>query len=200
MIASVSGIIQSKDGQKIVVEAGPIGYEIFVPTSLAATLPEVGQSAKIFTYQVVREDSTSLYGFPTREERNLYGVLLSASGVGPKLGMAIMSSIPMEELIVTITRGNVDRLKSISGVGLKTAQRIVIELKEKMAKIFAVTPVETFGGMAAEDQPVLRDALSALMSLGYSAREAREAIQESGVDLQTAGLEELLKQALKSRI
>ncbi len=165
---------------------------------LSPNLPKIGAPLKAHTHLVVREDAQFLVGFPTREERNLFRVLLSASGVGPKLALAVMSAIPMEELVATIAHGNTDRLKGISGVGSKTAQRIVIELKEKMVKTFAVAPVKTFAGVATEE-PVIRDALSALMSLGYSAREARQAIDDSKLDPRETSLEKLLKEALKTR-
>lgn len=197
MIAQLTGILESIDPGHIVVDVGGVGYRVNVPASIIGRLPKVGEKVKIFTYQVVREDALELYGFLRKEERNLFTMLLSVSGIGPKIAAGLLSGIKMEDLVVAITKGNVDLITSIPGVGLKTAQRLVIELKEKISKAYSIAGSDVMKGLPGED-PLIGDAISALMALGYSPREARDAIMKAGIDLSKAkGVEEIIKQSLK---
>lgn len=197
MIAQLTGILDSVDAHHIVIDVNGVGYKVNVPTSIFGRLPKVGEKVKIFTYQVVREDAIELYGFSRKEERNLFTMLLSVSGIGPKIAAGLLSGIKMEDLVVAITRGNVDLITSVPGVGLKTAQRLVIELKEKIGKAYSIAGADITRGLPGED-PLVGDAISALMTLGYSPREARDAIMKSGIDLtRVKGVEEIIKQSLK---
>jgi len=201
MIAHLKGIVAQIDKNFLVLEVGGVGYKINVPPATLALLPRVGEPAFLFTVQVVREDDISLYGFLTREEKNLFSLLLKVSGIGPKAGLSIISAFPLEQLVSAIASANVDLLSTISGIGKKTAQKLVIELKEKVAKAYAVTPAEMALGLGAEggDSSIVTDAISALISLGYTPREARQVILK--VDLETTtSVEAIIKQALKNLV
>jgi holliday junction DNA helicase RuvA len=198
MIAQLTGILDSKEINYIVVDVNGVGYKVFVPTSTLSKLPKVGENIKIFTYQVVREDALDLYGFLRKEERGLFSMLLSVSGIGPKSALSLLSGIKMEDLVIAISKGTVDLITSVPGVGLKTAQKLVIELKEKVAKAYAISGIEQTRGLPGES-PLLSDAISALMTLGYSPKEAKEAIMKAGIDLNNAkSVEEIIKQSLKA--
>jgi len=195
MISHLAGVIESIGQNQVVIEVGNIGYQVNVPTSVISRLPGVGEKIKLFTTQIVREDDISLYGFLVREERALFNSFLSVSGIGPKLAMALISGFPVDRLVTAVAQGDTTLLSSISGIGRKTAERIVVELKEKIGRMYALKPSDMIAGMKG-DQTALSDAVSALISLGYSPREAREAI----LHLKSAGekpIEEIIKEALK---
>jgi holliday junction DNA helicase RuvA len=197
MISQLNGILEHVDQNSIVVDVGGVGYKVFMPTSAISRLPKQGEKIKVFTHQVVREDSNDLYGFQRKEERNLFITLLSVSGIGPKSAIGLLSGIKMEDLVVAIAKGSVDLITSVPGIGLKTAQKLVIELKEKVAKTFAISTAGGSKGLP-EESPLISDATSALMSLGYSPKEARDAIMGSGIDLsKVKGVEEIIKQSLR---
>ncbi|MFH1826160.1 MAG: Holliday junction branch migration protein RuvA [bacterium] len=195
----MNGILEHIDKNHIVVDVANVGYHINVPSSTLVRLPKIGEKIKIFTLQVVREDDISLYGFLAKEERALFKLLLSVSGIGPKVSLAILSSFPIDQLVAAITQANVDLICSVPGIGKKTAQKLVIELKEKVAKAYAIKPSDMAIGIQG-DQPVVTDSISALISLGYSPREARDAILRSGLDLSSNNVESVIKQALKSLV
>lgn len=199
MISHLNGVLEHIDKNHIVVEVASIGYHVNVPASTLAKLPKPGEKIRIFTYQVVREDDISLYGFLSKEERHLFSLLLSVSGVGPKVSLSILSSFPLDKLVTAITQANVDLLATVPGIGKKTAQKVVIELKEKVAKAYALKPLDLTIGIEG-DAPVVSDAISALIALGYSPREARAAILQSGVDLSSQDVESVIKQALKALV
>lgn len=196
MITHLNGILEHIDQGKIVLDVQGIGYQVKVPAAVLAALPPVGKPLKIFTVQVVREDDISLYGFLEKEQRALFSLFLSVSGIGPKLALSLLSAFTPDKLAAAIAGGDVALLSSISGIGRKTAERIVVELKDKIAKAYGLKPGEMLpGGQVA--QPLLADALSALLALGYSPKEAREALAKS--DLTSAGsIEEIIKQVLKN--
>ena len=197
MISMLNGILDSKETNHIVVDVNGVGYKVSVPTSVMGQLPKVGEKIKIFTQQVVREDANDLYGFMRKEERGLFAMLLSVSGIGPKMAMSLLSGIKMEDLVVAITKSNVSLLSSVPGIGLKTAQRLVIELKEKIAKAYSISAGEISKGLP-DESPLMADAVSALMTLGYTPKEARDAIRNAGVDFSKAkGVEDVIKQSLR---
>ena len=198
MISHVEGILDNIEGNRIVVDVSGVGYGIDVPSSFFSRHPKIGQRIKVFTVQVVREDDISLYGFSAKEERSLFTTLLTVNGVGPKGAMAIISGIPLDKLVAAITKGNVDIITAVKGVGLKTAQKIVIDLKEKIGKAYAIEPSKGIPGLGAED-PLLKDAVTGLMTLGLSPAEARDAIDRAGIDFSAKpGIEDIIKKALKS--
>ena len=197
MISSLSGILEHIDNDHLTLDVAGVGYEVFIPTSMIEELPKVGNKIKIYTYQYVREDEISLYGFLTREERHLFALLLTVTGVGPKGALALISTFKIDDLVIGITQGNVDLLTTAPGIGSKTAQRVIIELKEKIAKTYGISPAEVIRGLPGEE-PILKDAVSALMTLGYSPREARQAILNAEIDLKKKpSIEEIIRKALK---
>jgi Holliday junction DNA helicase RuvA len=198
MIYQLNGILDSVDQNNIVIDVQGVGYKVFVPTSILGRLPKAGEKIKIFTYQVIREDANDLYGFLRKEERGLFSMLLSVSGIGPKSAISLLSGIKMEDLVVAIAKGSVDLITTIPGIGLKTAQRLIIELKEKVGKAYAIATSESLKGLPTEE-PVIADAISALMTLGYTPKEARDAIMRSGIDFtKTKNAEDIIKQSLRS--
>jgi Holliday junction DNA helicase RuvA len=197
MIYQLTGMLDSIEQNSVVIDVNGVGYKVYVPAITMDKLPPAGQKIKIFTYQVVREDALDLYGFLRKEERGLFGMLLSVSGIGPKSALALLSKIKMEDLVVAIAKGSVDLITMVPGIGLKTAQKLVIELKEKVAKAYAISA----GGslQIQSEEPVVADAIAALMTLGYTPKEAREAIMKSGIDLsKVKGAEDIIKQSLKA--
>ena len=198
MISQLTGILDGIEQNNITVDVNGVGYKVFVPTSAIAKLPKPGEKIKIFTYQVVREDALDLYGFLRKEERGLFSMLLSVSGIGPKSASALLSGIKMEDLVIAIAKGSVDLITTVPGVGLKTAQRLIIELKEKVGKAYAIAGGGSSRGLPAEE-PIIADAIAALMTLGYSPKEARDAIMRSGIDFtKVKGAEDIIKQSLKA--
>ncbi|MEA3493603.1 MAG: Holliday junction branch migration protein RuvA [Candidatus Margulisiibacteriota bacterium] len=197
MISHLKGILEHTDKNHIIIDVGGVGYHVNVPSAILAKLPKTGEEVKLFTYQVVREDDVSLYGFLSKEERSLFSLLLSVSGIGPKASLKIISSFPIDKLVSAIASGDADMITSVPGVGAKTAQKLVIELKEKIAKAYAIKPSEMAIGIKG-DTPIVSDAISALIALGYSPREARDTILKSGLDLSAQSVEGIVRQALKN--
>jgi len=195
MIAHLKGILEHIDKDHIVVEVAGVGYRVNLSPAVLNRLPKAGSELLVFTYQVVREDEISLYGFLTKEERNLFSTLLTVSGIGPKGASVILASAPLDKLVAAITRGDAEFISAAPGVGLKTAQKVVIELKEKLAKAYGLKPAQLSMGGAGEST-VISDSISALITLGYSPREAREAV--SRIDPENIkSVEEVIKSALK---
>jgi Holliday junction DNA helicase RuvA len=198
MISHISGIVDNIEGNQVIIDVNGVGYVVHTPSSYLAKPPKIGDKIKLYTFQVVREDSIALYGFPSKGERRLFTTLISVSGIGPKGALTIISEIPTDKLITAIVNGNVDLISSVRGVGRKTAERLVIELKEKVAKAYAIEPSKDGSGMLNEDQAV-KDSVSALMTLGYSSAEAKKAIDKAGIDLsEKPKAEEIIKKALSS--
>jgi Holliday junction DNA helicase RuvA len=191
VIASLDGTVAAIALDSLVVEVGGVGYRVFVsPSVLTAAAP--GSQLKLFTHHVVREDAQQLFGFKTVEELGFFGLLLTVTGVGPKVAMAIAGSRPAAELQLAIMQQDQAVLVSIPGIGKKLAERVIFELKEKVAAAGAAY-------IAVGGQPVAEsDVVGALQALGYSLPEAREAarhgLQMSGVG---SSLEERVKAALR---
>ncbi len=191
MIEYVRGILQHKSPAFIVVETGGIGYKINLPFSNYELLPAKGDEVKINTYLHVREDDLSLYGFLNQEERDFFLLLISISKIGPKSALRMLSSISPADFKKAIKRGDLTSLTDIPGVGEKTAQRLILELKEKIA----VVEEEMIG---VGDGELVKDVLSALISLGYTRNEARKAIKEAvNVSKEGIDLASLIKETLK---
>jgi Holliday junction DNA helicase RuvA len=195
MISHLKGTLEHVDHDHVVIEVENVGYRVNVPTSALNHLPPLGEKVKLFTLQIVREDDISLYGFLSREERSLFALLISVSGVGPKLALALISGFPLDKLVAAIAQGDAALLSSVPGIGRKTSERIIVELKEKIGKTYALKPQEMTLGLKGE-KTVLSDALSALIALGYSPREAREAIMRLNLEKEQS-VEEIIKEALK---
>ncbi len=170
MIYSVGGIVKRKQDNWVVLEQNGLGYKIFVPLFVISRLPETGQEAMLFTHHHVREDANDLYGFLSDEELSLFQSLLSVSGIGPKSAMGIMGVAPVNELVAAINEGRVDLLSKASGVGKKTAERAILELKGKLS----------FGDMSGTIKKMEGDGEleEALVGLGYSKTQAKTAISK----------------------
>jgi Holliday junction DNA helicase RuvA len=192
VIASLDGTVGAVTFDALIVEVGGVGYRVYAsPAVLTSTPP--GSRLKLFTHHVFREDLQALYGFRTAEELGFFGLLLTVTGVGPKVAMAIVSSRPTAELQLAIMQQDQAVLVSIPGIGKRLAERVIFELKEKVAAAGVAAGVSVLGGPVAEG-----DVVGALQALGYSMPEAREAAR---VGLSIAGvgasLEERVKAALR---
>jgi holliday junction DNA helicase RuvA len=189
MISSLHGRVETIGAGRAVINVNGVGFLVFMPTSTLSSLGAAGKEVHLHTELVLREDSVSLYGFNTAEELQLFQIVTSVSGVGPKLGLAILSSMSVERVCMAIASGDTDLLKTIPGIGKKMAERIVLELKDKIgASLLVTTGVE----MAPENG----DVIAALTSLGYSISEAGRAVSsiENPEDL---SLEEKVRLALQ---
>lgn len=196
MFAYIRGKLAAKNNENAVVDVGGVGYNLQIPYSTYQLLPDIDQEVKLHTYMAVREDNISLFGFFSLEEKRIFEQVISVSGIGPKLGVGILSDISPADFSLAVITDDVNRLTKISGIGKKTAQRIIIELKDKM-KTADINP-ET-------DAPVLREvvnndveeAISALQVLGYPNKEAVNMI--NAVAKEGMKVEEMLKLALKNK-
>lgn len=200
MISRIKGILVEKDAARVEIMAGGVGYEIFIPVSTFYDLPETGQEATLFIKTVVREDAFELFGFLTALEKQTFLILNSVSKVGPRLALNILSGLSPAELIQAVRTKNVARLSGAPGVGPKTAERLVLELKDKIAKLAAPTVSESpEQPVPAEGDALSQDVLSALLNLGYSRSEAEKAcaaaLEEVGGD--ECDLAALLRLSLK---
>ncbi len=205
MIAYLEGKLIEKNPTYLVLEVNGVGYSINIPVSSYANIGEVGQTVKVLTYQYVREDELKLFGFSSRQEKELFELLISVNGVGPRLALGILSSISVEDFQRSVLSEDLDVLTHISGVGKKTAQRLIVELKEKLGKVDLGVEkgveVKERIGVPVEDEAVL-----ALVSLGYNRLDARKAVQlvmsEANLKVnseteESLPIEELIKRALK---
>ena len=171
MIAHIRGTLTEKDPARVVLEAAGVGYEVFIPLSTYDRLPHTGEETKLLTVHVVREDDEILFGFATSAEREMFAKLTTVSGVGPRIALAILSGLTVGDLGLAITSGNAKRIASVKGVGKKTAEKICVELKDKVSAIEALaTAGKTTGG----DRAYLRDAILALCSLGFAEEVASQ--------------------------
>ena len=196
MIASVEGVVADVTFDTLVLEAGGIGYEVFAaPAILAAAVP--GSRLKLHTYHLVREDQQALYGFRSVEDLGFFTQLLTVTGVGPKVALAIVGSRPTPDLQLAIMQQDQAVLVSIPGIGKKLAERIIFELKEKVtAAGLAASTLAAEGGPAASEGEVV----AALQALGYSPAEAREASRFALAGTGAASLEDRVKAALRSLV
>lgn len=185
MIAFLEGVVVEKAGDRIVLAVGGTGYEILVPAQTLAGVPPKGRPARIFTRLQVRDDSMVLYGFSTPDERTLFDDLITVTGVGPKVALAILSLLSPDALRRAVSAGDHDALTLVPGVGKKVAGRVILDLKDRV-------------GAAAEQAPSgpLAEVREALLALGLSAQEAREALAELPQNGHRP-VEELLREALK---
>jgi Holliday junction DNA helicase RuvA len=198
MIAHLTGRLLSKTTQSVIIDAGGIGYEVLVPLSTFYTLPEKDGRVSIHVYTHVREDALLLFGFQSGLEKALFTMLISVSGIGPKLAINVLSGIGPQDLLSAIAKGDALRLQSIPGVGKKTAERIALELKDRASRMMGEYDVtEPSAPMGSEDQQLLDDALSALVNLGYPAKSAKKAIENARRGASSPSIEELIKAALR---
>lgn len=187
MIAIINGQLIEKAPPLIVVDCHGVGYEIEVPMSTFYALPELGHTIKLLTHFVVREDAQLLYGFGTQQEKQAFRQLLKVNGIGAKSALAILSGVSLDDLIVAINQQDVSVLTQVPGVGKKTAERLLLELKDKFAMSDAVS--------ANAAPSATQDILNALVSLGYNERESMKVVKSLDKSLDVS---EGIKQALKA--
>lgn len=204
MITFLEGILEESLPTQVVVNVHGIGYEILIPLSSFDKLPPTGKPIKILTHLQVREDAHILYGFMSTAERDLFRLLINhVSGIGPKLGLAVLSGMSVANFKAAVVNSNSGLLAKISGIGKKTAERIVLELKDKLG-IAAAWEVASAEHAPSEEDVRINDAVLALISLGYKQIEAHQAVKRAFAAAGTAGvtlsLEDLVRQALKLMI
>lgn len=183
MINFISGILREKEEDFITVECGGVGFNIFVTNACSINLPALDEDVKIYTYMVVKEDELTLYGFVSPEEKRLFLQLISVSGVGPKTAIQILSAERMNELVSSIVNEDVKVIGAIKGIGKKTAERIVLELKDKIRPLDYILPNEA---VPVVGNPNIDDAVMVLTSLGQTKAEATRLAREVALDDDTA--------------
>ena len=198
MIAHIQGFLHFKSPEYLVIDVDGIGYQVHVPLSTFYDLPQVGSTVSLHIHTHVREDAFQLYGFRSPEEKVIFVRLISISGIGPRLAVNILSGISPAELVESLSQNNLARLISIPGVGRKTAERIMVELRDKVSSLVpshdVTVPVKT-----AADEAVIEDALSALLNLGYKKGVAQRAVENARQRLEgEITLESLLKESLRA--
>ena len=193
MIGSLIGLIKDKKPSLVLLEVNGVGYEVHIPLSTSFQLPNNGESTFILTHLVIRDDQHTLYGFATEEERKLFRTLIKISGVGAKMALTILSGINVNGFVQSVINGDVDTLVHLPGIGKKTAERLIVEMKDKIQD---VTDSPKLKGSAASDNNMLLEARNALVNLGYKSSEARKILDK--IDTTGLEVEELLRQALKS--
>ncbi len=196
MIAHLRGKLLAKRANHVIVDAGGVGYGIFIPVSTFYELGDTGSEAALHIYTHIREDTLALYGFRTEKEKSLFEKLISVSGVGPKLAITILSGLELEELIPAIQKSKVEKLVHIPGVGKKTAERLILELKDKLGEI-ALAEAGKEEAVAPVHGGVEEDVLSALVNLGYARPTAENALREAKSDGAGEDLESLLRGSLR---
>ena len=196
MIGRLSGIVLEKRPDRALVDASGVGYELHVPLGTFAALPAVGERASLHVHTHVREDAILLFGFATAEERELFERLITVSGIGPRLALVVLSGLPLPELVGAIAAQDARRLSSIPGVGKKLAERLGLELKDKVAGIMPGAAASSPGG-AAGAVGLAEDAVGALLNLGYRRPQAEAAVKAAGDAAGAADLPALLSAALR---
>ena len=197
MIASLTGRLAFKAPTYLVLDVHGVGYEVFIPLSTYYGLPNLSESISLSVHTHVREDAIQLFGFLTSQEKDAFVLLTSVSGVGPKLALSVLSALPVSDLVSAIQSGDVEKLTTVPGIGNKSASRLVLELKDKVEKLYL--------GIASASEPpkqgedaTFDDALSALVNLGYRPQDAKEALKQvkkSNAD--SIVLKDMIRESLK---
>ncbi len=190
MISQLRGKLVAKSPGEVVVEVNGVGYGLQVPLSTFYDLPDVGEEVKLLVHTQLKDESLCLFGFLTQREKELFRLMIGVSGIGPRLALTVLSGISAEELERALLEGDVLSLSSIPGIGRKTAERMVVELKDKVAEM-------PKGRVPFEGGEMMRDALSALMNLGYNRSVAERALRQAKREKGVSSLEELLKESLR---
>lgn len=197
MIASLHGILKMKTPTEVLLDVNGVGYAVNIPLSTYEKLGAVGMPVVLLTHLHVREDAMQLFGFITEEERRLFKLLISVSGIGPKIAQSILSGMNVEELKSHIVGGNIEALTAIPGIGRKTSERLIVELRDKIKSIIPEVEYASTNNTATARTRI--EALNALISLGYNQQVAEKAIRMAlrGAENVSLSLEELIKQALR---
>jgi holliday junction DNA helicase RuvA len=209
LIGRLRGVLVEKTAPEILIECAGIGYEVMMPMTSFYALPDVTQEAIVYTHFIVREDAQLLFGFANKDERKLFRLLIKVNGVGPKLALAILSGMSAEQFVSCVSYDDISGIVKIPGVGKKTAERLLIEMRDRLkdwqatldAPLFELTSESRHGQLAGQLAPANNakgDAINALVSLGYSQGQAEKAIK--GVYQLSKSSEDLIRDALKSMI
>jgi holliday junction DNA helicase RuvA len=193
MIALLRGVLVEKHPNQVIVEAGGVGYDVNIPVSTFTHLPNAGAEVRLRIYTHVREEALALYGFLTHDEKALFEKLIGVSGIGPTLAVKILSGLAAADLIAAIRRGEVERLVRIPGVGKKTAERMVLELRDKLPAATGEEPQPAAPALSAIDE----DVLSALLNLGCARPQAEAAVRKAKAAVASAEFEPLFRRALE---
>ncbi|MEE9164717.1 MAG: Holliday junction branch migration protein RuvA [Nitrospinota bacterium] len=202
MIARIEGKLAYKSTDRLIVDVNGVGYQVYVPLSTYYALPETGEILQLRIITIVREDAFNLFGFLTKEEQEMFEYLINVSKIGPKVGLNTLSGMSANELKEAILQGDIEKINSIPGIGKKTAERIVLELKEKVGKIVLDTS-SIVDSADPSTKTELKDALSALINLGYKRLSAESALEKVTASLKNNDnedsftVETLIKGALK---
>ena len=196
MISRLHGILVERDFTEVVIDVNGVGYSVSIPLSTYDKLPPLNDEVTLFTVLAVREDNMQLFGFSTREERMLYKLLVEAvSGIGPKLALSVLSGISIDGFLRAVSSSDVKSLSKINGIGKRTAERIVLELKDKLGSFASLSAENTAGGNLHETQAI-SDAKAALESLGSKRDVAEKAVKELVAKEPEASAEQLIRKAL----
>ena len=202
MIAFVKGILDSVSEDKIIVENQNIGFEILVPGSVVSELPQVGNTVKIYTYTYVREDALQLYGFLTKDSMDMFKLLITVNGIGPKAALGILTAMDTDALRLAILSDDAKTIAKAPGIGPKTASKLILELKDKISLADTLgeqSAMVSAGAVDSKTNANRAEAIEALTALGFSASEAVKAV--SGVkDIETLSTEAIIKAALKKTL
>lgn len=195
MIAWLQGVLLEKQAPNLLLNVNGVGYEVEAPLSVFYDLPAVNETVSIFVHMVVREDAQLLFGFSSKQQRDFFRSLIKVNGVGPKVGLAVLSTLSVQELMQCMLNEDDALLTKVPGIGKKTAQRLIVELKDRLEKEFGDVALEASAaghGAPADDR---QDAISALVSLGYKSNDASRVVRALPNDLTS---EEIIRQALRS--
>jgi Holliday junction DNA helicase RuvA len=203
MIAHLSGTLLSKQPNSVILDVGGVGYEVNIPVSTFYDLEEPGSSVQLRIYTHVREDTLQLFGFKTARERELFLRVISVSGIGPQLGIKLLSGMSADEMIASIRTNNLAKLTLIPGIGKKTAERLVMELRDRVASLSSPELEEELGAKTAAGTPVVTedsmraDVLSALLNLGYQRNAAEKAVSSATDEGGDISVELILRRSLR---
>ena len=197
MIASLTGRLAFKAPTSLILDVHGVGYEVYIPLSTYYGLPNISENISLSVHTHVREDAIQLFGFLTSKEKDAFVLLISVSGFGPKLGLSVLSALPVSDLVSAIQSGDVDKLTTVPGIGHKSASRLVLELKDKVGKLHpSVAPASDLP--RHEHDATFDDALSALVNLGYRPQDAREALKHvKKSHVESIALKDMIRESLK---
>lgn len=198
MYSYIRGKLVTRADNHIVIDNNGIGYEIICPFAISSTLDSIGSEMTIWVYQSVREDDISLYGFVTPEQKDMFLLLITVSGIGPKVAHSICAGLDPDKLALSVINNDIKSLTAVKGLGKKSAERIILELKDKLKGISIVDvsgTVANTGNASPASSPVCEDAVEALIVLGYKQADANEAVSRAYNE--GIGLQELIKSSLK---
>lgn len=194
MIASITGRLKRKATDYLIIDVAGVGYQVQVPLSTYYGIPDDGEEVSLHIHTLLREDSLSLFGFLTQEEKDMFLLLMGVSGIGPKLALAILSSLPVADLSRAIQAADDSTLRAIPGIGKKTAARMVLELKDKIALTMPMIAAPSSTSAVLSDD--CEDVISALVNLGYKKPQAEEAVRKVRDSRPSLTIEELIREAL----